>query len=311
MPTARVILNPTSGSGRGRRMAERIIIGLERRGIEADIVATTAPREASRLGLEAARSRVDLVIAAGGDGTVHEVANGILKALSQGVDGPALGVLPVGTGNDFAKLIGPLKDLDRSMDILVNGELRRLDACTAEWDDTRHWFVNAAGTGLDVDVVRRIVRAQGRPSPAIIKYLGAVLMSLVRYKAIPLRIRLDDQVIEQKVTIVVAGNGQCVGGGFWVCPQAQPDDGRFDICMVDEVSYLGALGPLARVMRGTHEGHPKVKMYQAREVEIEAMGAAPLFFQLDGELHEPPNARTLTLRMHPGALPVMTQRATG
>jgi YegS/Rv2252/BmrU family lipid kinase len=291
-------------------MAERIIIGLERRGIEADVVATTAPREASRLGLEAARSRVDLVIAAGGDGTVHEVANGLLKALSQGVDGPALGVLPVGTGNDFAKLIGPLKDLDRSMDILVDGELRRLDACTAEWDDVRHWFVNAAGTGLDVDVVRRIVRAQGRPSPAIIKYLGAVLKSLVRYRAIPLRIRLDDHVIEQKVTIVVAGNGRCVGGGFWVCPQAQPDDGRFDICMVDEVSYLGALAPLARVMRGKHEGHPKVKMYQASEVEIEARGAAPLFFQLDGELHEPPNARRLTLRVHPGALPVMTERAT-
>ncbi len=292
-------------------MAERIIIGLERRGIDADIIATTGPREASRLGLEAARSRVDLVIAAGGDGTVHEVANGLLKAYSQGVDGPVLGVLPVGTGNDFAKLIGPLKDIERSLDILVDGQLRRLDACTAEWGENRHWFVNAARTGLDVDVVRRIVRAQGRPSPAIIKYLGAVLKSLIRYKAIPLRIRLDDRIIEQKVTIIVAGNGRCVGGGFWVCPQAEPDDGRFDICMVDEVSYLGALVPLARVMRGKHEGHPKVKMYQAREVEIEAMGAAPLFFQLDGELHEPPDARTLTLRVHPGALPVMTARATG
>lgn len=308
MPTARVILNPTSGSGRGQRMAERIIVGLERRGIDADIVATTAPREASRLGLEAARSRVDLVIAAGGDGTVHEVANGLLTALSQGVDGPALGVLPVGTGNDFAKLIGPLKDLDRSMDILVEGERRRFDACTASWNGARHWFVNAAGTGLDVDVVRRLLRKRGRATPAVLKYLSAVLRSLVAYEAIPLRIHLDDRTIEQDVMIVVAGNGRCVGGGFWVCPSAEPDDGRFDICIVDRVGYLGALGPLTRVLRGTHERHPKVAMYRSREVRIEATGAEPLFFQLDGELHEPPDARSLTLRIEPGALPVMAQR---
>lgn len=306
MPTARVILNPTSGSGRGRSTAERILVGLEHRGVDVELVATTAPREAARLGLEAARAGVDLVIAAGGDGTVHEVSNGLLDALSEGPQGPVLGVLPVGTGNDFAKLLGPLDDLDRSMDILVRGELRRFDACTAEWNDSRHWFVNAAGTGLDVDVVRRLLRKRRGRAPAVLKYLGAVLRSLVSYDPIPLRVRLDDRVIEQEVTIIVAGNGRCVGGGFWVCPSAEPEDGRFDICIVDRVSFMGALGPLARVMRGAHEGHPKVQTYRAREVEIEAMGRDPLFFQLDGELHEPPQARSLTLRVRPGALPVMT-----
>jgi diacylglycerol kinase (ATP) len=292
-------------------MAERIIVGLERRGIDADLVATTAPREAERMGLEAARSRVDLVIAAGGDGTIHEVSNGLLKAYSQGVDGPVLGVLPVGTGNDFAKLVGPLKNLERSMDLLVEGQVRRFDACTASWDGVDHWFVNAAGTGLDVDVVRWILKTQGRASPALFKYLTAVLKSLFRYRAIPLRIRMDETVIEQDVMIVVAGNGRCVGGGFYVCPTAEPDDGRFDICIVDSVSYWGALVPLAKVMRGTHADHPKVTMYQAREVDIEAMGSDPLFFQLDGELHEPPNARTLRMRMHPGALPVMAEPTRG
>lgn len=311
MPTARVILNPTSGAGRGQRMVERIIVGLERRGIEARVVATTAPREAARLGREAALEDVDLVVAAGGDGTVHEVANGLLTALAAGVEGPVLGILPIGTGNDFAKLVGPLDDLDRSLDILVDGNLRRLDACTAEWGGASHWFVNAAGTGLDVDVVRRMLRARHGRAPAIIKYLSAVLRSLVRYEAIPLRIRLDDRVIERDVTIIVAGNGRCVGGGFWVCPGAEPDDGRFDICIVDRVSFLGALAPLARVMRGKHEGHAKVKMYRAREVEIEAMGPDPLFFQLDGELHEPPDTRSLTLTVRPGALPVMAERTTG
>ena len=305
MPTARVILNPTSGAGRGSLMAERILVGLERRGIETDVVATTAPREAVQLGLEAARARVDLVIAAGGDGTIHEVANGLLRALEQGVDGPVLGVLPVGTGNDFAKLVGPLKNLDASLDILVHGELRRYDACTAAWDDDRHWFINAAGTGIDVEVVRQILRKRGRSSPAVLKYLSAVLKSLVSYEAIPLRVRMDGQVVERDSMIVVAGNGRCVGGGFWVCPTAEPQDGRFDICIVKEVSYLGALNALPRIMLGRHEDHSKVEMYQAKEVVIEALGPDPLFFQLDGELHEPPDARSLTLRVVPGALPVM------
>lgn len=286
-------------------MAERIIVGLERRDIQADLVATTAPREASRLGLEAARSRVDLVIAAGGDGTVHEVSNGLLRALAQGVDGPVLGILPVGTGNDFAKLVGPLKDLERSLDILVEGELRRFDACVASWGSSEHWFVNAGGTGIDVEVVRQILKKRGRATPAIAKYLAAVLKALVRYEAIPLRVRMDDQVIERDAMIVVAANGRCVGGGFWVCPAAEPDDGRFDICIVKELSYVGALGALPKIMKGAHEGHPKVEMYRAKEVEIEALGPDPLFFQLDGELHEPPDARSLTLRVVPAALPVM------
>ena len=304
MPTARVILNPTAGDGRARRMSERILVGLERRDIQADIVATTAPREAVRLGLEAARSRVDLVIAAGGDGTVHEVANGLLRAYAQGVDGPVLGVLPVGTGNDFAKLVGPLNDLERSLDIVARGELRRYDAAIATWGGQDHWFVNAAGTGIDVEVVRQILKRRGRPSPAVFKYLAAVLRALVTYRAIPLRIRFDGRVLERDTMIIVAGNGRCVGGGFWICPVAEPEDGRFDICIVNRLSYLGALHAIPLIMRGKHEKHPKVEMYRASTIEIEALGADPLFFQLDGELHEPPDARTLTMRVVPSALPV-------
>ena len=143
-------------------MSERILVGLEHRGIEASLVATTAPREAVELGEDAARSGVDLVVAAGGDGTIHEVANGLLNARRDGVTGPVFGVLPVGTGNDFAKLVGPLKDVERSMDLLVRGECRRYDACSAHWNSRQSWFINAAGTGVDVEVVRQILRKRGR-----------------------------------------------------------------------------------------------------------------------------------------------------
>jgi diacylglycerol kinase (ATP) len=287
-------------------MSEHIIVGLERRGIEATMVATTVPREGVRLGMDAARSGVDLVIAAGGDGTVHEVANGLLRARAGGAEGAALGVLPVGSGNDFAKLVGPLDDLDASLDILSQGSLRRFDAAHATWPGAEHWFVNAAGTGIDVEVVRQILRKRGRASPGIGRYLSAVLRALVRYRAIRLRIRLDDVVLDRETMIIAVANGRCIGGGFWVCPAAEPDDGLFDICIVNRVSYLGALHAIPLVMRGKHEKHPKVEMYRAREVDIEVLGPEPLFFQMDGELHEPPDARRLALRIVPDALPVMT-----
>jgi diacylglycerol kinase (ATP) len=305
MPTARVILNPTSGAGRGQRMGERIIVGLERRGIEVQLVATTAAREAVRMALEAARARVDIVVAAGGDGTVHEVANGLLTALGQGVDGPVLGVLPVGTGNDFAKLIGPLDDLEASLDILRDGEVRRFDAGLARWNGGEHWFDNAAGTGIDVEVVRQILQKRRRSSHPFMKYLMGGLRALVRYRAIPLRVRMDDRTVERSTMIIAIANGRCVGGGFWICPAAEPMDGRFDICIVNRVSYLGALRAIPLIMRGRHEKHPKVEMYRAKKVEIEALGPQPLFFQLDGELHEPPEARSLTLEIRPAALPVL------
>jgi len=308
MPSARVILNPTAGNGRARRLSERILVGLERRGVEADVAATTAPREAVRLGLEAARAGVDLVIAAGGDGTVHEVAGGLLGAYAEGIDGPVLGVLPVGTGNDFAKLVGPRDDLERSLDIVAHGQLRRFDAARAEWGEHSHWFVNAAGTGIDVEVVRQMLRRRGRSTPAVFKYLSALLRALVTYRAIPLRIRIDDREMQRETMIIVAGNGRCVGGGFWICPDAEPDDGRFDICIVNRVSYLGALRALPLIMRGKHQNHPKIEMYRGSTVEIEALGPDPLFFQLDGELHEPPDARRLTLRVLSKALPVRVGR---
>jgi diacylglycerol kinase (ATP) len=305
MPSARIVLNPTAGGGRARRMSEHILVGLEHRGVRATMVATTTPREATRLGLEAARAGVDLVVAAGGDGTIHETANGLLQALAQGVDGPVLGVLPVGSGNDFAKLIGPLDDLDRSLDILVEGSVRRFDAARAAWGNAEHWFINAAGTGIDVEVVRQILRTRGRATPGVARYLSTVLKVLTRYQAIPLQVRMNGQVLDRETMIIAVANGRCIGGGFWICPGAEPDDGRLDICIVNRVSYLGALRVLPLVMRGKHEKHPKVEMFRASHVEIEALGPDPLFFQLDGELHEPPDARTLSLRVVPKALPVM------
>ena len=311
MPHITVILNPTAGNGRASSVAEQILVGLERRGLPAELKATTAPREAARLARQAAEAGSSTVIAAGGDGTVHEVANGLLGVGTTAAERPALGVLPIGTGNDFAKLIGPLGDLERSLDVVASGAMRSFDAARASWGSDDHWFINAAGTGIDVEVVRGLVRGRGRGGAWLGSYLRALLRALVRYRPVPLRIRLDGKAIEREVMIVAAANGRCVGGSFWICPTAEPDDGRFDICIVGPVSYIGVVRALPMIMRGTHQKHPKVEMFQAETVEIEAMGPDPLFFQLDGELHEPPAAQRLVLRVERAALRVHAEHAAG
>ena len=311
MPHATVILNPTAGSGRAGTVAEQVLVGLERRGLSAELKATTAPREAASLARRAAEAGSSTVIAAGGDGTVHEVANGLLGFGATADERPVLGVLPIGTGNDFAKLLGPLEGLERSLDVVGSGYTRSLDAARASWNDDDHWFINAAGTGIDVEVVRQLVRGRGRGGAWLGSYLQALLRALVRYRPVPLRIRLDGEPLERDVTIIAAGNGRCVGGSFWICPNAQPDDGRFDICIVGPVSYIGVVRALPMIMRGTHQKHPKVEMFQAETVEIEAMGPDPLFFQLDGELHEPPAVRKLVLRVERAALRVLSETEPG
>lgn len=313
----RLIANMGAGRGAVGTALTTLTEHLAAQGMAFDVVQTTAAGHATQAARDALADGVRYLAAVGGDGTVHEVANGLLNAREErdrgqagtrpqdrGIGGPALAVVPIGTGNDFAKLVGPLGDLEASLDIVAGGTLRRLDACRAVWSGSTHWFVNAAGTGIDVEVVRQLLRK--RMGPGVLTYVAALLRALVRYRAIPLRVRLDDRVAELEAMIVAAGNGRSVGGGFWLCPNAEPDDGRFDICIVRRTSYIESLRVLPMILRGTHAKHPKVEMHRANRVEIEALGPDPLFFQLDGELHEPPDARTLIFEMVPGALPVLS-----
>lgn len=305
-----VILNPTSGGGKGRRVRAEIERELSRRGVLFTLEETRYPGHAVDLAREAAARGVGTVIAAGGDGTVHEVSNGLLRArqdrLRKG-DGPVLGVVPIGTGNDFIKVVSGSMDRERAYAVLAAGEVHYFDVGRVSWEGGAEYFVNGAGTGIDVEVVRQVKRMPRLPG--VVSYLVGLFRALVWFESIPVRVRLDAEAIEQKVMIVAIGNGRCIGGGFYVAPTAEPDDGRLDVCIVQELDYLGIARVLPRVMRGTHGALPEVIMRQARSIEIEATGPAPLFFQLDGELREPRNARRLRIELEHSVLPVLAQPA--
>ena len=288
-----VILNPVAGRGRVRREWPRMAQALRAAGVSFDLVETKAPGEAVDIAQRAALE-YDAVIAAGGDGTVHEVANGLLRAGG----GAALGVLPLGSGDDFVKML-PARD---AVARIVVPEVRALDAGRIRAGDAERFFANGMDIGFGAHASRNV-----RNVPALFTglgaYLGALALTLVRYPKLEVRLQLDGGApVAQTTAMTAVMNGRAFGGSFHVCPEARVDDGELDLLIADGVGRWEILGLVPRIMRGTHVGHPRLRLARARRVLIES--EAPLLVEADGEIVFE-DARRLAVEILPRALRVL------
>lgn len=298
--TVDVIINPVSGGGRSLRHQDEIrsVLGTHR--IEVVLHATKAPGQGREIAARLADDGAETIVAAGGDGSIHDVANGILASARK----PAFGVLPLGTGNDFAKVVPGARDLPSALRTLAKPRVVPYDVGHASWQGGAEFFVNGAGTGIDVEVVRQIQRMG--PWPATVKYLLGLFRALAVYEPVAITAQLPGESLTRTVMMMALGNGVCQGGAFYLTPHASPRDGRLELCIIDEVPLWKVPLVLPLVMRGTHAGHPAVTMRTLETVRFEAKGQSALFFQLDGELREPPAARWLDISIRKSALNVIT-----
>jgi len=296
-----LVLNPAAGRGAGRRLRGEIERALGARGIDYTVVETDGMGHATELAGRAAGQHADVVAAVGGDGTIHEVVNGLM-ALEPAVR-PALALIPVGTGNDLVKVVAGTRTRSDAYDTLASGHPVRLDVGRATWTGGTEYFVNAMGTGIDVEVVRQIRGIRNLPGAAV--YVLGLVRALMRYRPLRLRVTIAGDVIDRRFMLAAVANGRCVGGAFLVCPGASPDDGLLDVCMVDQLGLGRSLLVARRILRGTHGDHPAVEHRAASRVTLEAAGGEALFFQLDGELREPPGANRVDIEVLPGALTVL------
>lgn len=305
-----VILNPEAGGGAGRRARAGLERRLQARGLAYRLFETERPRHAWELARSAASAGARAVLVAGGDGTVHEVANGLLQHRNEhGELTTALAVYPVGTGNDFVKMLFSPRDPGLACDLLVSGELRHFDAGKVIWHGESEYFVNAVGTGVDVEVVRQI---QKLPRfRGVLGYLIGLVRAVFGFRPLQLRVSVDGESSDHNLMMIAATNGTCLGGGFFVCPGALPDDGRFDICMVRELNFFQIAYVIPHVLRGTHTRLPSVISCQAGVIQIDALSESPLYFQLDGELREPHAARSVLIELERGVLPVIAAPRAG
>lgn len=294
------IVNPAARGGRGSRAEARIEAAVASLDVRARVVRTKAPGGAESLAAEGLRDGFSPVVAVGGDGTVHEVVNGLLRArLSKdplepaGWTPPQFGVIPTGSGNDFARAAGLPADIEGAVQLILEGPRRRIDA--ARCGDRA--FVNAASVGFDAEVAAIVANASSllRSSGPLL-YPLALARALPRYTVRPMRIELDGSVLERRALLVAVANGPYYGGGFRICPEADPGDGWLDVLVLGDLTLLRAIRLLPRLRAGTHIGAAQVELFRARVAKISNM-SAPV--QLDGE---PAGTSPSEFRLMAGAL---------
>ncbi|MFJ7178958.1 diacylglycerol kinase [Streptomyces massasporeus] len=260
-----LFVNPTAGRGRGARAAQPAASALRAAGFSVRTVLGEDAADALVRARAAVEAGTDALIAVGGDG----MAGLALRAVA-GTRTP-LGLVAVGTGNDFARALGlPVREPAAAgrmiADALTCGRIRDIDL--GQVGD--RWFGTVLASGFDSRVNDRGNRM--RWPAGRLTYDVAMIGELAGFRPIPYRIRLDDELLEVEATLVAVGNGSSYGGGMRICPGADLTDGLFDVTVVGDCSRATLLRMFPRVYRGTHVDHPKVTVLRAARVEIAAEG---------------------------------------
>jgi YegS/Rv2252/BmrU family lipid kinase len=260
----------------------RIEEWLREQGLDFEVATTAAPGHAVDLARDAVSQGGEKVVAVGGDGTVNEVLNGMLLA---GADpqATALGVVPIGTGNDFAVGAGLPLDLQGACQVVAGNQSRILDVGRFDADNEEpRFFGNGVGMGFDAMAnieSRKITRLRGS-----LLYLVAVIRTLAFYYDAPLAtIHIDGEELVQPCLMISVMNGQRMGGGFKITPHSRMDDGLLDLCVAREVSRAKMVRFVPRFMRGTHITDPDITMGQGRKIEV--VSKMPWASQADGEIY--------------------------
>ena len=255
------------------------------------MVETRARGHAATLAAEAARARVPLVVAVGGDGTLNEVVNGLVPLRAEYP--AAVGAIMTGRGRDACRNLGLARDPRRAARRLVEGRFVSRDVGLARWPGGQRYFLGSAGAGFDAVVAER---AGARGGPLV--YARAVVTSLRDYRPIEIAVRLDegDGWAAPAASVVVC-NGAWFGGGMHVAPGARPDDGLLDVVRLGALGRLELLRWLPTVYWGGHLANPRIQIRRAARVRVDAGARRPV--QIDGEL----GARTpVDIEICPGAL---------
>ncbi len=305
----KVIVNPTAGRGAALRAIPAIQEALSERRLQFDLVCTECPWQAADLAESAILHGFDTLVSAGGDGTTNEIINGILRARQAGLGSAALGVIPIGGGNDFAFGTGLPLNFQASIRNLAERETRMIDSgylAGGQYPEGR-FFGNGVGIGFDavVSFIASKKRLRGFTG-----YLIAVVQTIYKYfKAPMVKIDLDGEVITQPALMVSIMNGRRMAGGFLMAPNAVQSDGLLDLVIASDVPPSVIWRLIPRFLQGTQLGHPAITVRQAQKVVVEALdGKLPV--HADGEeISE--GCQQITVEIVPNAIELVCPASNG
>jgi len=290
----RLFLNPTAGRGRAGRRAQRIVEILESGGASVDLQASRSVGDLESLVREQVDDGAKRIVVAGGDGSIHEAVNGIMSSGREA----ALGVIPTGTGNDFAKACDIPLNWEHAAQLLADRldagqHARTIDVGTMN----DRYFANGAGIGFDAKVTR-IARAYHLPIGDFV-YLLAIFRAMLDGIATP-RLEISSPSIywDGKATLASISNGPWIGGMFHIAPMAANDDGKLELMIAAPVTRRRIMTLLPKLMSGTHMGETEISHKSVEQVSITA--SEPVASHLDGEVQ--PLQKSFELALLPGAL---------
>jgi diacylglycerol kinase (ATP) len=265
-----ILFNPSSGRGKARQLLARALEVLRRAGAEVEVRESRSARHLLELAFRAGEEAPDMIVSAGGDGTHHYVINGLFGSRIP------LGLLPTGSGNDFATGLGIPPDPRAAAMCLLGNHTREIDLARVG----SVVYACIAGVGFD-SVVTRFANERVRRLGGPLAYAWAILRCLKFYRPEPLEIDSEGKNFSGDVVFAVVGNNVSYGGGLKLTPRAQLDDGLLDVCIVPYMGRLELLRWVPRAYRGQHLTHPQIAYFQARKVSLRTTSRLELFG--DGE----------------------------
>jgi YegS/Rv2252/BmrU family lipid kinase len=299
------LVNPASDNGAtGRRWPE-----LERAAVAAGLRGETrfseAPGHLGTLAADAAAGGASLLVAVGGDGTINEVADGLLKA-GRGGD-VELAVLSRGTGTDFVRSARIPRDVRGALETALHGTTRTIDAGRATFVDdhgrpAERYFVNFAGAGISGGIARRANSSSKRLGGRV-SFIVATVRVFARWRAQPLELDVDGERRSGRMLEALAMNGDYTAGGMWMSPEASLEDGLLDVVLIGDATKLDFLLTFPKIYRGRHLSHPKVELLRGRSLAVDSPATLPIV--LDGEQ---PGTTPARFELVPKALRVRVPR---
>lgn len=281
-----VIVNPNAGKCRGKKDWTLISSLLLNEGLHFDVKFTEKKGHAISLAQEAVNLGYRKIITVGGDGTLHEVVNGVFMNNACHTTEVSLGIIPVGTGNDWGKMFGIPDDYAGAIRIIRENKTMMHDAGHIVYfegsEKRERYFINIAGVGFESAVVKRTNHQKERGHSGKLIYLYNLLVTLFAYRYRKVTFTIDSEKKKARIFSINIGNGRYCGGGMRQTPNAVPDDGLLDITVISGMSKLEIIRNLKILYNGKILEHPKISGYRCKKFGIDS--DIPVYTEADGEM---------------------------
>ncbi len=265
------IVNPVAGGGKAKSLVHKIEKNFRESGADFKVYQTRGPRDAIEAAVRAAEEGFDIVVAAGGDGTVNEVLNGLVGSKS------SLAAIHGGKGNDFAAAVAMPKDIDQACKALLKSDIRAIDLGKV----MDRYFINSVGVGFDAAVALRVNRGV-KLFKGTSAYVYAFFEILLSYETVEMEIDIGEGPLKINPILVAVGIGQAYGGGMRIVPDAIQDDGLFDVCVFDRMNRLSLVYHFPKVFSGKLKHLEQANMFRTKEIKLNLSAVRPM--HMEGEI---------------------------